>query len=134
MVNDAPSTSTGFDETLFLVKKGTRKDTVCMKSVVDMLEKKSDVDNFKRAFALLCLRYIVCAPSNGKLGKKILRYVERVEDLRNQEWGDLALKYLEKGIQTYINSKVAGKKSLGGSMVFLQVSFQILFSVRRAYF
>lgn len=124
---DVPSTN--FNEELFLAKEASRNDTVNVAVLKDMLGKKENVDDFKRAFALICLRYIVCANYDGKQHKKDLKYVENVDDLKNQPWAGLAMERLVNGIKSYQRSKVEGRKHLGGSMVFLQVSSQFFFMV-----
>lgn len=58
----------------------TERKDVCMKKVKNILKEKDNVDDLKRAFALICLRYIVCPPTGGKLGKPFLKYVENVAD------------------------------------------------------
>ncbi|GJV30741.1 hypothetical protein Tco_1387189 [Tanacetum coccineum] len=108
---------TDFNNNLFLIKHKGGKEVVCMKAIEGMLEKPDTMDNFKRAFVLLCLRYVICAPSNGKLGKKMLKYVEHTNYLKYQRWAELAMDTLVEGIRTYKDSK-AGKKNLGVSMLY----------------
>ncbi|GJX40456.1 hypothetical protein Tco_0255446 [Tanacetum coccineum] len=77
---------TDFNKKLFLIKHESGKEVVCMKAVEGMLKNPDTVDNFKRASVLLYLRYVICAPANGKLRKNILKYVEHADNLKNQRW------------------------------------------------
>ncbi|GKF81864.1 hypothetical protein Tco_0240466, partial [Tanacetum coccineum] len=74
-----------------MVKRFISGGDVCMKKVKGILLKQNDVDDLKRAFALVSLRYIVCPPSSGRLGQGYLKYLENVDGLKSQPWAGLAM-------------------------------------------
>lgn len=102
---------------LFLKENGM---VVSNDSVLKQLTHTKDKDTLSRAFALLALQKIICAPSNGTLGRSYLKYVREVTALRRKKWATHAIHLLVRSINTYKNSRKKTRK-LGGCTVFLQL-------------
>lgn len=100
-------------------------NNISMKNVVETLSESIDENNVKRAFALLALRFIIYAPSNGKLnGSFFLDLVQDIGGLHKKKWATFAIEKLVDGIKTYKTGK--GNKierNLGGCAIFLQVTY-----------
>lgn len=102
-----------------------------MEKVKSILTGSEDEESIKRAYALFALKHIVCAPSRDKLDVDCLEYLIDTNALKKKPWATHAMASLAKGIRPYKNPR--GKKelkkelSLGGCVLFLQVSSTICF-------
>ncbi|PWA48605.1 Aminotransferase-like mobile domain-containing protein [Artemisia annua] len=97
------------------------KGQIDMEKVVEQLRGSTNEDNVKRAFALLTLRYIICAPSNCPLTHSFLNLVHDVSGLKKKKWATYAIESLVKGIKTLKKGKGNEERYLGGCAIFLQL-------------
>lgn len=93
-------------------------EDICPKRIQSVLNEtdERDVIAIKQAFALIAMHFIVCPTSRGKLGKKMLYYVQNVDSLNEQPWVTLAMEALRKGIKVYQDGKGA-QRSIGGCVL-----------------
>ncbi|PWA40373.1 hypothetical protein CTI12_AA563200 [Artemisia annua] len=99
---------------IFLTENGKVSNV----NVLEQLTHTKDYDTLRRAFALLAMQKIICAPLNGTLGRSYLKYVRDVSLLRKKKWATHAIHLLVRSINTYKNGR-GMTRSLGGCTVFL---------------
>ncbi|PWA40740.1 Agenet-like domain-containing protein [Artemisia annua] len=100
-----------------------KNSSVCMLKVKKILQEQKDEADVHRAFVLAALKFVVCAPSRGKLHARYLNYVEDVAGIKRKPWATIAMRELMNGINTYYNPRGITESNLGGSMVFLQLYY-----------
>nr|GEW15277.1 hypothetical protein [Tanacetum cinerariifolium] len=100
-----------------------KNSSVCMLKVKKILQEQKDEADVHRAFVLAALKFVVCAPSRGKLHARYLNYVEDVAGIKRKPWATIAMRELMNGIHTYYNPRGITESNLGGSMVFLQLYY-----------
>ncbi|GJV41449.1 aminotransferase-like mobile domain-containing protein [Tanacetum coccineum] len=109
------------EEKITKLKQVKGKPDIDMKEIVNQLSEGKNEDEVKRAYALLALRYIICAPPKGALGHSFLNLVQDVGSLNKKKWATYAIESLVEGIKIYKTGKGKGERNLGGCTIFLQL-------------
>nr|KAJ0209329.1 hypothetical protein LSAT_V11C400166970 [Lactuca sativa] len=82
--------------------------------------KSNDMNIATKAYALLSLLRIVCAPGRGSLNGK---YLNNIDDMNHKRWATHAIETLVQSIASFQNRKGLKQKYLGGCVLFLQLFY-----------
>ncbi|CAI9278816.1 unnamed protein product [Lactuca saligna] len=82
--------------------------------------KSNDMNIATKAYALLSLLRIVCAPGRGSLNGK---YLNNIDDMNHKRWATHAIETLVQSIASFQNGKGLKQKYLGGCVLFLQLFY-----------
>lgn len=107
----------------FCIEKNGKFDEISMAKVKNVLNNVDEsVDDVNRAFALLAMHTVICPPKRSLFQQSMLRHVNDVNAIKNQDWASLALLSISKGKHDGKRDGKSKTRNIGGSVFFLQVS------------